>query len=243
MERLASPAAPGAVRRLAADDAEGLMAAILCEVDETMLGRELDFRNGRGETVGLDVLGRRLLRVRAIAPADRAAPFPGLAGTPLADPQAPAAAALRALLAEFVAGSDSLTVTARKLARRPQSADLGCAPQALAEAWGLVLRDDGPEGIAGFIAACDALADAWLALENRAPSARSGDPALAARLAAIAAAGIALPERNAPGCIVLDGPGGAQLLLYGRDGGQEVLMAFPADRLEAVLDAWQRALG
>lgn len=57
--------APGGARVLAAIQNANPLAALLCEVNETVLGRTLTFESSGGSSLTLEVSGRRVLRVTA----------------------------------------------------------------------------------------------------------------------------------------------------------------------------------
>ncbi|MFC2968010.1 hypothetical protein [Acidimangrovimonas pyrenivorans] len=222
-------------------------AAILREIDETVLGRELDFTNDAGAVLGLDVSGRRLLRVRSVPDAA----FAALAGQALSGTRDETAATLHGLIERFAGTSAALTVTARKLARRPQvGEELGCAPAALAEAWQVSLTAP-PRGggLDGFLATAAPLSRAWFVLDGDEITDQAGDDALLQRLYAAAEAGIPLPEpeggdAEAPVCLIQRGPDpDAPAVLFGAAGARSLLMLFPPDRLRALRLAWRRAFG
>ncbi len=57
--------APGGARVIAALSDANPLAALLCEVNETVLGRTLTFESSGGSSLSLEVSGRRVLRVTA----------------------------------------------------------------------------------------------------------------------------------------------------------------------------------
>ncbi|AZL59213.1 hypothetical protein EI545_10390 [Tabrizicola piscis] len=57
--------APGGARVIAAISDANPLAALLCEVNETVLGRTLTFESSGGSSLSLEVSGRRVLRVTA----------------------------------------------------------------------------------------------------------------------------------------------------------------------------------
>lgn len=123
--KLGAEESGGATRRLDGGDAGALMRAILTEVDETVLGRRLEFRAGDRRFV-LDAANRRVLY--AVEPVEL-----DLSG--LDDPAQ--AEALRAGLLAFVDGQASLSVTARPSAAAREGATMGIAAVALVKAWEL----------------------------------------------------------------------------------------------------------
>ncbi|PWE31392.1 hypothetical protein DDZ14_12825 [Maritimibacter sp. 55A14] len=252
LDRLAAaetPAAASGRRDLAGEGPQELLAAILREIDDTLLGRELDFHNDRGEMLGLDVSGRRLLRVRAVAPETLQETFSEHLDQPISELRDPAAVALRELLQVFLDGVRTVTVEPRKLSRRPRESQLGCSADALATAWdaSLIGEDpapalpDGPVGT--FLASAGDLALAWIALSGEEIAGRGGDGNHAERLAALAEGGFALPGKpRGDGCILLSGNDetGASLL-YGAAGEARVALIFPSENLARITALWQAA--
>lgn len=57
--------APDGARVIAANSDHNPLAALLCEINETVLGRTLTFASGSGSSLSLEVSGRRILRVTA----------------------------------------------------------------------------------------------------------------------------------------------------------------------------------
>ncbi len=57
--------APGGARVIAAGSDHNPLAALLCEINETVLGRTLTFESGTGSSLSLEVSGRRVLRLTA----------------------------------------------------------------------------------------------------------------------------------------------------------------------------------
>ena len=56
---------PGGARVIAATSDHNPLAAMLCEINETVLGRTLTFESSAGSSLSLEVSGRRILRVTA----------------------------------------------------------------------------------------------------------------------------------------------------------------------------------
>lgn len=244
LTQLAAPGSDAAPRRLAAPDAAGLTAAILDEIDTTVLGRALEFRNARDEVLGLDVTGRRLVSVRQVPETSAAAAFSAFLGKPLTGAEAEALRPLGTVVAAFVGDGGPLTLTARPLSDRTASGgDIGCTPAVLAEAWAIPQPDthDGG-GLAAFIVACTEQAGAWLVLAGDEIVEKSGSAARLDRLARAARGGLSGAVRLKgpdPACLILRHPGGRDLLFHGYDGALDVLMFFPAEASAQLLALWR----
>lgn len=167
-------------REIQAADGKGLLRAVLQEIDETILAREIIFRNAAGSTLGFEVANRRLLRVSDWP----AKSIPAAAATalklPFADAASPAIDALAKLLQVFLKDRDSLTVSFARLSRSSDASEIGCSAAALAEAWSLDLYATSEASqkrlLEKFIASCADLVQAWLLIDGL-DILRSGGPA------------------------------------------------------------------
>lgn len=249
LSRLAGRASRPLDYRLEAPDVAALAAAILSEVDEIVLGRSVDFTEARGGVLGLDIAGRRLLRVRSLPPGPGAEGFAAFLGAPLSGGDTAALTALHAALGALVSGGGAVDVTVRRLADPPEGADIGCNASALAAAW--ATADGPPEapasaaapGVAGFVAACAGRAAAWIVTEAGEVSDHTGPDAEVARLRALSQS--VTPETGlggaGPACAVFGVPGTAQLLFRGDHDGRGVLLICTAGALQTLLSQWRDA--
>lgn len=229
--------------RLAAPDEAALIAAVLEEVDAAVLGRALDIQTEKGGVLGLDIAGRRLLRVRALPPGT--AGGDALVGKPLSATDTEALAALRAALAGLVRGGGPLRITLSRLATPAGGADIGCAAATLAEAW--AAPDPAPSaaqgrGIAGFVEACSERASAWVVLEGGAETGRSGPDADCARLLALSHVASPLAGVEAPASLIIGQTGGEQVLFRGKMKDAEVLLIHPVAGIQELRNLWRAAL-
>ncbi len=122
-------------RVLDAVNPQGLFEAVLGEIEETILGRELWLRNARGEEVRLEVSGRRLLRMCSVAPKELGGACEPHIGAPIIDAHGPASCAVAEVLSAMAKGSPSIAVVSSKLSRCPDSAETGCSTEALLASW------------------------------------------------------------------------------------------------------------
>jgi hypothetical protein len=159
----------GRGREWAAADPQNLIELVLAEIDETILARELQLRNDRGEEIRLEVSGRRLLRIAGVAPKELAKSCASSIGEPIDDADGAAAHALAKVLGTMATGSPSFTVVSRKLPRRPGPAETGCSPEALLAFWKRAEaqpRRTRPVAIPDFLARSAPYASAFIRLEN-----------------------------------------------------------------------------
>ncbi|MGB8621588.1 MAG: hypothetical protein WCD16_02105 [Paracoccaceae bacterium] len=246
----ATDVAAGRSRTLSAADPDGLIAAILREIDDTMLGRELDFRNERGELIGLDVSGRRLLRVRAVSPDALGSRFGGYIDVPVSDPGDKAVRSLLDVLKVFADGTRTISVEPRKLSRRPKNSETGCAAEGLSAAWSLALSSSvnaAPgDPIEAFLVSCKDLATSWIMIDGDKTADLHGDQARVRHLVAIAAEGIDLPPCSdgsgaIANCIIFRGAdNNHEALLYAEDSDLALIMTFPNAHLARIMSLWQR---
>lgn len=129
-------AATGGPRVLRAGDVEGLLSAVVTEIDETILPRCLGFSVGDGAPLALAISHRRCQAVMA--------PMPSLAGTNLSalegvalDSESDLIATLKMAFVSLIGSSGELKVTTARLPTASYSADTGVTAQNLASAWGL----------------------------------------------------------------------------------------------------------
>ena len=132
--------AAGGRRILAAGSGLGPLAALLREVNETILARSLQFEGGDGAMLALDVAGRRVLRVTAakdVPGAEALLAVPVLSDNHKDD--------LCRLLQGFCALSPDLQIAAAPVSRSAEGMTVGLPVSRLAEALGVDLNLDEPE--------------------------------------------------------------------------------------------------
>lgn len=249
--RAAARPAPGPERPLAAGNHAARRAAILAEIDETMLARALDFRLGVARLT-IEARNRRALGVNHVDGAGEEAEAlrARLAAGGLAPEEE--CAALAGLIHLFSAAEGALRVISNASALPPGGIEKGHAAAGLAAA-APELAIEAPAPGAGAGSGLRAVHDAWAAFA-RAGALADAEAGLeashgseaAARLAEDLAASHALPgafvEAAIPGpkLIVLgSGPEG-HLCLAAADG--DVLVAeIAAADLDAAIGAWRAA--
>jgi hypothetical protein len=240
----------GRGRELAAADPQNLIELVLAEIDETILARELQLRNGRGEEIRLEVSGRRLLRIAGVAPKELAKSCAASIGEPIDDANGAAAHAFAKVLGIMATGSPSFTVVSRKLPRRPGPAETGCSPEALLASWKRAEaqpRRTRPVAIPDFLARSAPYASAFIRLENGKVVQQEGEPQLLRRLADLPRTEAPGRGRSAPGQCTEDFvllttatevTDEADAILYARDASQAVLILFPARFSAVMVDLW-----
>jgi hypothetical protein len=228
-----------------ASDPDDMLAPVLQEIDETVLPRELRFRNDRGEELALIVSARRVLRIGEVQPAALAAKFAELAGHPLSEDAKPQLEAFRGLLETFLEGSEELSVTATRPATNATTSDIGCGTETLARLWSKdatgAAQDPGPHLMA---ALCDA-SGAYIAWTAGAITDSKGPASAIPLLQSLARTeGLAAPAspQDGPVCAVLpasDDQGTAVVEL--RDGDVRALFLLPGFSAAKIARLWQGA--
>ena len=175
--------APGEGRKIRASDADAMLAAIVTEIDETILPRRLTFTLDNGVAIHLAAANRKLQA--AMSPIPNGID-PALADQDLSDAEDPKLASLALGLRTVLDGADTLKVSAM----RPKSlfaSDVGVTTSLLKKAWGVeesrsTTAEKNPDAIlTAFLTWLDGKADAWLRIDGEAVTDQGGaDEAVAA---------------------------------------------------------------
>jgi hypothetical protein len=234
-------------RVLTAAEPQGLIEAVLEEIDETVLARELQFRNGRGEEVRLEVSGRRLLRVASVTPKELADTGGAAIGAMISDADGAASRGLAEVLWTMATDSPSFAVVSRKLSCRPDPAETGCSPEALRASWKrLDARPERarPPTIADLITRVSPYTIAFIRLEGGTVVQKQGEHQLLCQLVQLARIDAPGARRFPPGrgtenCVLLTAAiGGGDAILYVRDDRQVLLLMFPSRSTAALISHW-----
>lgn len=243
--------APGEGRKLRGDTAEALLAAIVSEIDETILPRRLSFAQDGGATVHLAVANRKLQAVLSPAPGGMSA---DLCDKELGDVDDPAVASIADGLRVVLAKGGALTMSSV----RPQSlfaSDIGIQTSQLRKAWQVAEQQSAPapkdpgEILGGFLTSLGDEAVAWLRIEGEAVTDQGGDPKVATELGDTAAVFLdgyfqkfdeAFPE-PAFACATLISPSetGASALFFVEIGTLSAVIAAKVDHAVALATRWQ----
>lgn len=241
---LPDPSTPGG-REIAAGPLDALLAAILTEIDETLLWRRLSFRTAPdGPALHLDVYGRRLVRLGSPLPAGLSANGKALADQTLDDDSAQT---LREVLGGWLGPSARLAVRVGKPPGPRDPLAFGIAARTLAEAWGIPL-DTGalPDPIAALDALVAAPSDAFIRLgadgEGTAGGAEEDQPLLE-DFAQDAITAYAAPEAEdgklPPPHFVAVGRDDGRYFVFAEASGEMVMMLASAGDLPALTRAWR----
>ncbi len=170
---------PGEARKLRGQGSDALLAALVTEIDETILPRQITLTISGGPVVHLAVVNRKLQALLAPAPAVEGSE--AVVGEALSDAEVPAVAAVRAVLAKAFDVAEDVTISATRLSASLGS-DVGVPAPVLARAWGLA--ETAKEAVSpvevldGFVKALGDDAIAWLRIDGEEVSGQGGDAAV-----------------------------------------------------------------
>ena len=176
--------APDEKRRLRGTGADALLAALVTEIDETILPRQLSFTTPGG-TVSLAVANRRLQALLAPAPSSVPA---DLVGHALPDAEDPKLAELGAALKTALSDAENVTISAVRL-KETFASDIGVPAVQLPRVWAVdaPTATDPGEILERFLAGLDTENTAWLRIEGEEVTGQGGPEDHVAKLGETAA--------------------------------------------------------
>ena len=240
-------------RNIRAADKKGLLLAVLHEIDETILARELTFQNDAGSTLVLVVAARRLLGLGEQTGAAKSPFHDTILGQSFSEPSEALFGALAALLNEFLEGTSKLVVRPRKLSRATDPSEIGCSAEALAQAWSLELygshESASSDRIEDFIAACAKISLASVRFDAENIRQKSGQEDELQRLVGLAQRNHShldsllsncVVKSDAPRCAILgSSDGNRQSILYVASGTVRALVMISSDQLADIYSLWR----
>lgn len=240
--------APGEGRKLQGGDVGTRLAALVAEIDETILPRRLTLSLD-DKVLHLAVANRRLQAMLAPAPDLEGAA--GLAGEALPDADDPGVAALRSVLDRFFGPPGTVGLTARRLDVSFGS-DIGVPANLLGRAWG---TDDQPdraslepsEVLTEYLAGLGDDAIAWLRIEGEEVLDQGGDPDRAAKLGEQAAIFLdgyfgkfeSLFPPDARSCGTIVAPASGAAMFFVEIGDVSAFVTADAGRIASLAQRWQ----
>lgn len=241
--------APGEGRRLQGSDGHSRLAALVTEIDETILPRRLSFALGAAGTLHLAVANRRLQALLGPVPAGVPQDIEGFQ---FADEAAPQVARLGEALQDVLSKADGIAIASVR-PKTTFASDVGLPAPQLARAWGTASgrQDMAPdEVLTAFLDGLGADATAWLRIEGEEVTGQGGTPQAAAALSELAAVFLdgyfgkfdaAFPDPS-PACatLVAPGAGGSGALLFVEIGEVSAVIHAAPDRVVGMASAWQR---
>ena len=243
--------APGESRKVRGADAGALLAAMVGEIDETILPRRLSFALESGVAVHLAAANRKLQAVLSPAPDGLSA---DLCEKALGDVDDPALASIARGLREVLSDGGTLTMSAV----RPKTlfaSDIGIQTSQLRKAWDIEDLDSTPvqrdpeEILSSFLGSLSDEVVAWLRIEGEAVTDQGGDARAAAELGDTAAVFLdgyfrkfeeAFPEPSLA-CATMIAPGrsGVSALLFVEIGDFSAIIASKTEHVVSVAARWQ----
>ena len=244
--------APGEARKLRGADADGLLAAIVAEIDETILPRHLSFALDENSAIHISVANRRLQALLSPAPKGIDA---ALVDQELPDADDPKVLALGVGLRKVLGEADSLTVSGT----RPKSlfaSDIGVPTTQLTRVWGISTDEaatiDPAELLGKYLTTITAEVNAWLRIEGEAVTDQGGDSDAVADLGEKAALFLdgyfskfdtAFPEpSDSCGTVISPASDKAAALFFIEYGELSALISAKPDKVLALASRWQKLI-
>lgn len=240
--------AQGERRKLKGSGGDALLAALVTEIDETILPRRLSFETPGG-TVHIAAGNRRLQAL--LAPAPENVPD-GLAGHAMPDIEDPKLAELGAALKALFDGADGVQILSSRL-KEPFASDIGVPAEQLPRVWNVAepaAAAEPAEILESFLSGLDDSSVAWLRIEGEEVVGQGGPEAAVGALgeqAAIFLDGyfskfdIAFREPSlACGTLISPGEAGDSSLFFVEVGDLSAILTAPPDKMLGVATAWQR---
>ena len=173
---------PGEARFIRGQN-ERLLAAVVSEVDETILPREIGFSAPNGASFFVAVANRRLQSL--VSHEGSTDSFANVEGASLKDVEDPNLATLKDALLSAFDESDTWTVTSRRQSAGPYPSDIGVPSGQLAKAWAVSSSGIGAnpkDRMMTFLEGLGEKAPAWLAIEGEEVTKQGGEAAAVAKL-------------------------------------------------------------
>lgn len=226
-------------RRLRCGAVAETLAAILCEIDETILARKLVFRTDHGQVLECDVYNRRLLRLVPPAPGGLAAALAADFGPALTGADTDDMARVLEVFRHILNGAKAITVETHAPSQPVEATDLGPSAILLAQAWG-VARDSARsdrDRAEKFASALNKAASAWIWIGEDGVRSASGDGASQARLDALATGAESFDGRAE--CRVFAPATGARLLAA-KLGGHRLAAELDPEGAASIVETWRK---
>lgn len=174
--------APGE-HRIIRGEPERLLAAVVTEIDETILPREIRFASGEA-SFSIAVANRRLQALMSVIPVQDATAR--LIGKAITDVEDGALAEVRKALTLMLSRGGDWTIASQRQAGDGFPSDVGVPSGPLARAWEVAAvgesRANPGAALEDFLTALDARASAWLLIEGEEVKKQSGSETVVADL-------------------------------------------------------------
>ncbi|MGI9390986.1 MAG: hypothetical protein ACR2O1_13080 [Boseongicola sp.] len=237
-------------KRIVRGTTDKLLAAIIAEVDETILPRRLSFARADGAELHFAVANRRLQALLAPAPATEGAAQ--LADKAIRDAEDPNLAALHTVVLATLNSSDELTITTRRQSGGGFPSDVGVPVGQVARAWNIPESADDAAThdtmLKDFIEALGDRVLAWLRIDGEEVADQAGETALLGKIGEHAAVFLdgyfakrdqLFQGEDGPVALVLSSGGAAPSLVFLDVGSAMAFLAVNADSSAGVARDWQ----
>lgn len=240
-------------REIKAPDSDGFVRAILNEIEEIILARELLFENSSGETLGLKVVNRRLLRVSNQSDEKLTRLAAPILEQDFSQESGLLISGLFDFLTEFLKDTSKLIVSTKKLEQVPNPADIGCSPEALAQAWSLDMFEDVnsryENRVENFVESNAEFILAYVQYDSDGFSKKVGQEDNINQLVELSENGLSqlvghlekfLHPNSAQYCVILSaGQDDGHSILYIVVGSKKTLVMVPSNRASGIYSIWQ----
>jgi hypothetical protein len=233
-------------RVLSGTGRDEILGAVLQEIDETVLARQLTFNAQPGHSIVLIAKGRRLQKICEIEPESLAAVGSDLISQYLSGQDDGHMVGLTQLMVSFAEGADRLSVSVDEIGAGGDNSAIGVSVQSLSAAWLPASSANGPVTLGDFLASCRGDLIASILLENGALVSQSGAEKQAKRLKELAESAAddidaELRQLHAEGVenrlFVVDRKPG-ELICFSSDGDQMALLLIADEDLQKILTKW-----
>lgn len=235
----------GGERKVTLSDEPSGLQAILVEISETVLARELRFAANSGRVLSLLVSARRVHQVVA-------APNKNLVGQDLSEEEQTQAGDLKALFAAVLGNAQTLSISATRPDQSVDPTSVGWSADTLASLWGVELFPEpiDPPTLAEFLDHFRAIRLAELRFEGGRQAGSDGDEDQIEVLENIAKPLLGIAdvtgrvfgdESDRTITVLGTGPAGAVSGVVVQAGGQGAALLLPSDQIDAALAFWNAA--
>ncbi len=240
-------------REIKSPDTDGFLRAILNEIEEIILARELLFENSKGETLGLRIVNRRLMRVSSQSDKTLTRLAAPILEQDFFQESGLLISGLFDFLAEFLKDTSKLIISTKKLEQVPNPADIGCSPEALAQEWSLDLFEDVKNGnekrVENFVESNAEFILAYIQYDSDGFSKKVGQENNINQLVEFSENGLSrlvghlesfLHPNSAQYCVILGASQGeGESILYIVVGSKKTLVMVPSNRVSGIYSIWQ----
>jgi hypothetical protein len=244
----------GGRRQVNAANETEFLRAVLTEFDETVLARNLTFRNEANASISFEVANRRLHRLTDMSH-EFTESASALLNQQFSETGDGLIQHLTDLLRAFFAASQQIHIVASRPEGELDPGNIGCAAEVIAAASSLALYEGKPQvtddRTENFIDHCSRFAIAWIWFDEHGIQLSSGDDPMIKRLTVLAQSSFSEFDKqlnasfdNTAHCTIVGAnDNGTHSVLYVKSGGQGAFMIVPTNSTADVHKHWQQSLG